>query len=159
MFAKFLNKLTVTKRADSPITEHEDTSDILNGLSRVVANHDSQTTRQAGHRDSSRMHRLATALRRVGRREPRDRVGQDGASDSSGRDGRSLNVWLEILRGVQPGQYSDRAIAAFRHSQKRCICPSLLSNRGDCPIHDDHGRVRPGYPIVIEAPHTTGSEP
>lgn len=24
-----------------------------------------------------------------------------------------------------------------------CICPSHASNRGECPIHDDKGRVRP----------------
>jgi hypothetical protein len=23
-----------------------------------------------------------------------------------------------------------------------CICPSHASNRGECPVHDDHGRVR-----------------
>lgn len=25
---------------------------------------------------------------------------------------------------------------------KVCICPSHASNRGECPIHDDKGRVR-----------------
>lgn len=157
-FLRKLYKLTVTKRADSSITEHEDTSDILNGLSRVVAAHDPQTTRQAGSRVASRVHRLASALRRIGGREPRDGVGEDGAGHSSGRDGRSLNVWLEILRGVRLGQYSDRAIREHRKAAKVCICPSHASNHGECPVHDVRGRVRPGYPIVIEAPHTTRSE-
>jgi hypothetical protein len=29
-----------------------------------------------------------------------------------------------------------------RVTEKRCICPSHASNRGECPIHDDKGRVR-----------------
>ncbi len=31
----------------------------------------------------------------------------------------------------------------LRTKAKVCICPSHASNRGECPIHDDHGRVRP----------------
>jgi hypothetical protein len=30
-----------------------------------------------------------------------------------------------------------------RTKEKVCICPSHASNRGECPIHDDKGRVRP----------------
>ena len=69
-----------------------------------------------------------------------------------------MNVWRKILRGVVPGEYSDRAIRERQAAVKRCICPSYASNRGACPIHDTHGRVRPGYPMVIEAPHTTSGE-
>lgn len=50
-------------------------------------------------------------------------------------------------------------ILRARRSERVCICPSHASNRGECPVHDTHGRVRPGYPIVIEAPHTTASNP
>lgn len=70
-----------------------------------------------------------------------------------------MSIWREILRGVRPGQYSDRAIRERRKTAKVCICPSHASNRGECPIHDAHGRVRPGYPIVIDAPHTAVSNP
>jgi hypothetical protein len=40
------------------------------------------------------------------------------------------------------GYYSDRAIRERRAAAKRCICPSHASNRGECPVHDDKGRVR-----------------
>lgn len=32
-----------------------------------------------------------------------------------------------------------------------CICPSHESNHGDCPIHDEHGRVRREYANSQEA--------
>ena len=68
-----------------------------------------------------------------------------------------MNIWREILRGVRPGQYSDRAIRERRQSERVCICPSHASNLGECVVHDAHGRVRPGYPLVIDAPHITKS--
>ena len=42
------------------------------------------------------------------------------------------------------GYYSDRRIKERRDAAKRCICPSYASNRGECPIHDEKGRVRMG---------------
>ncbi len=50
--------------------------------------------------------------------------------------------WRSILRGVCPGQYSDRAIRERRARDKRCICPSHASNRGACEVHDELGRPR-----------------
>lgn len=29
-----------------------------------------------------------------------------------------------------------------RRAERVCICPSHASNRGECPIHDEKGRVR-----------------
>jgi hypothetical protein len=52
-----------------------------------------------------------------------------------------MTIWRKILRGVHPGQYSDRLIRERREDAKRCICPSHASNRGDCPVHDEKGRV------------------
>lgn len=54
-----------------------------------------------------------------------------------------MSIWHTILRGVAPGSYSDRAIRERRAAAKRCICPSHASNRGECPVHDEKGRVRP----------------
>lgn len=30
----------------------------------------------------------------------------------------------------------------FPKPERVCICPSHASNRGECPIHDEKGRVR-----------------
>lgn len=39
----------------------------------------------------------------------------------------------------------DRAREALDILNGVCICPSHASNRGECPIHDDKGRVRPEH--------------
>ena len=57
------------------------------------------------------------------------------------------NLWKLWRRPRQdeqgrPGFYSDRALAERRTAQKTCICPSFASNRGECPVHDELGRVR-----------------
>jgi hypothetical protein len=148
-----LNKETVTKAPDLSITKHEDQGDIHNRGTRVVADHGSPSARQARSRYSRGMSRLAETLRRIRGRQSLARVGGDGGSHREGGDRSNLNPWLEILRGVAPGQYSERAIRERRLAAKVCICPSHASNRGECVIHDEYGRVR--FPLpVLKSPHT-----
>lgn len=46
--------------------------------------------------------------------------------------------YVRLLRALRRFHRS-----AERAERVRCICPSHASNRGECPIHDDKGRVRP----------------
>jgi hypothetical protein len=69
------------------------------------------------------------------------RLGRFATPHPNGAFGLPPNTW-DVPPFVQ--RMAEHAIAEIERETKErvCICPSHASNRGECPIHDEKGRVR-----------------